>query len=230
MLHKLGALGLALVAVLVMSAVAASAAQAASKFMTAGNVAATLSGEQVEGEKYIFTVEPSLGVKGELKCTTAKFSGTMAAGAQETLTITPNFEKCNINGIALVFDLNGCNNLFHGFTETSAGTFHGLADLVCPAGKHVELTVRETETTICTVTVFPKVNLGNIEVTNMAGTPADITLKLEVGGIEYEFDPNVAGGCAPFPTGTKFANGTYTGNTTVTAKNSLGTAVGLTME
>jgi hypothetical protein len=227
---KIKVLSLAVVAVLAMSAVAANAAQAASKFMTAGNVAATLSGEQVEGEKHIFTVEPSAGVKGEVKCTTAKFSGTMAAGAQETQTITPSYEKCNLNGITAVVDMNGCDYFFHSFSETSAGTFHGLADLVCPVGKHVELTVKETGTTVCTVTVFPKVNLGNIELTNMAGTPADVTLKAEVGGLEYEFDANVTNGCAPFPTGTKFTNGTYTGNTTVTAKNSLGTAVALTME
>ena len=90
MIRNLKALGLAVVAVLAMTALAAPASQAAS--FTAASYTATLEGEQLAAESHVFTLAGGRTVT----CTSAKFKGTLAAPSS-TATITPTYSSCHAN-------------------------------------------------------------------------------------------------------------------------------------
>ena len=86
--RKLKALGVAVVAVLAMSAVVASGAQA-TKF-TAAEYPASLHGTQPEGAKHSFKYGSAT-----VECSTATFAGTLSEASSE-VGIEPTYEGCHV--------------------------------------------------------------------------------------------------------------------------------------
>jgi hypothetical protein len=186
---RLKALGLALIAAFAMTAVPAAGAQAQIK-VTTGASPAWITGEQIKGKEHHFTIENG---GPRVACETADFTATVTNGAT-SVTVVPKYEKChaiiNVETFKLTVTMNDCDYLFHGGKEVSSTTFsEGEVDLVCPAGKEVEVhiykkPVSETEGELCTLKVAPFTNLktpkGNEFHNEGAGATNDVTVTTEM--------------------------------------------------
>jgi len=107
-------LGLAVVALLALAAIEASAAQAGQ--FTAGSYPST-----IKGQVGIHLIETEVGT---MICS-ERLDGELASAA-ETLTLTPDFgSTCTLNGKEVHFNANGCDYLLHagatrGWTKSKA--------------------------------------------------------------------------------------------------------------
>ncbi len=234
MIRNLKALGLALVAVFAMTAVLASASQAAVKVTTGANPAiltgSVIAHTGITGLVHTFT----LAGGQKLSCEETKFSATVASGAT-SVTVTPTYNKCKaIVGsleVKATVTMNGCDYVFHGGVNVSTTTWkEGQIDLVCEAGKVVEVHVykelnNENEE-LCTLTIPPFANKIANEYHNVAGTPDDVTITTTATGIPVNRDGSLLCGAAS-------TTATYTGSTTLTAFEDLsgteGNPVGVTI-
>jgi len=135
MIRKFKTLGLAMVAVLAMSAFVASAAQAQ---YTASSYPTTAKATSEVGND-VFTTEG-----GTVECK-SEFSGTLSE-ASSTLTVTPHYTNCKAFGFATAtVTMNECNYIFHRVTgESSEVTVN------CPAGKVITVVAGNCEATIGT--------------------------------------------------------------------------------
>jgi hypothetical protein len=193
MIRNFKALGLAVVAVLAMSAFVASAAQAAPVVTTTGNVGVHGTGESI-GEK--FTVD---GVTTE--CKTSHYTGTSTAGSS-TLTLVPTYTGCTLAGTGLTVHVTttGCGYLFH-LQNKSGTTYNSKVDVECGASP---IKIEGTGTS-CVATVGAQAGLSNVTATNDA---SDVTIKPNVSGITATVTSD--GFLCPFNgTGVK-TGGTYT--------------------
>ena len=216
--RNLKALGLAVVAVLAMSAVVASAAQANDSF-TAAKYPATLSA--TAGASAI-----GLDAFGtEVTCPSTTFSGTLS-GASETQTIKPVFPQtfaapCHVGTLPATVTIGSCEFRFH-MGATNAGVAAMTSDLVCPTGD-VEIDVYASEaahtagTPICHITFQTTGNQGLSGATVTNGTN-DVSISGTVAGIQVTQVRTSAIAC---PAGTTEPNGKFTIKTpvTVTATN-----------
>ncbi len=131
MIRNFKALGLALIAVFAMSALVASAAQAAAGEFTAESYPVTLTGSQVGTN----TLTVGNGAR-VVSCTTASATGTLA-GTSTTLTLTPSYSGCTSTGaLPATVTVNGCDFSLTSNTVT-ATTGTGSATVACPAGKEI---------------------------------------------------------------------------------------------
>lgn len=218
-MHKIKTLGVAVVAVLAMSAVVASAAQAS--HFTATKYPAIITGEQEEkgaGIENFFEV--NAGKVAKTECEIAKFKGTLAA-ASETLSMAPTYEKCSTTlGTAATIDTEGCTYLFHAgavIAGTGEDSWSGTVDIVCPAGKKIKVTA-PSGAIGCTIEIGSQNGLGAITYTNITtAKPEDVTVDVNVEKIAYNVVNNFA---CPLTTGN-FANGKYVSKVTVTGKEDL---------
>jgi hypothetical protein len=219
MSKKLGVLGLALVAVFVMSAVVASAAQAAKFDSGTGTYPTTITGEQISGPVTGVTVakhefKTAFGV---FKCTPATFSGTLTAASSE-FTVAPTYGNttlgtgCTVAGVAgPVIHMNGCDYLFTAGIAVS-GVTPIATHLVCPEGKHIVVTVK----TGCELTIFPQTfseTMISAKNGGGAGSAMTSTDTIDVTGITYEIDEAAAGQCPEHESkaGELLHGGTYKG-------------------
>jgi hypothetical protein len=191
MTRNLKVLGLALVAVFAMSAMAASSASA-QKLTSDGPV--TLLGTQTgaAGSNKL----SAFG--GKTECASAKYTGhkvnvtpheKIPSGASQA-TITPHYGVCNTNFIGINFsttvDMNGCDYVFDLLTKTAVGTYPVRATVVCPAGQFIKVTLYSSGThtsPFCTLTIThnPAGYLG-LHATN--GTGGHINIAGTIKGIE----------------------------------------------
>lgn len=208
--RNLKAIGLTLVAMFAMSAFVASAAQAGQ--FTAGESPAVLTGEQTthNGETlHLFTA----GLR-KVQCKTALFEGTSTVPTT-TLTIEPTYSNCESAGLPATVTLNGCDYLFNE-PEANGADFKGTVNIVCPAGKTIEVHIYSSAanhtagTSLCTITVEPATKLGSNTYTNVAGSPDHVTVTSEVANIPVK----IHGSALICGTAT---TSTYTGGTTVKA-------------
>jgi len=173
MIRNIKKLGLAMVAVLAMSALVASAAQAGKVDVPS---TATLHGSQVEGS-HTFTLTDNSNLT--TKCTTATCTavGTVADGA-ETIEIHPEYSGCTAFGIAsTTITTTGCNYLFHIGANTS-GTFDGTVDVNCGSGSIV------ISNALCEVKVDTQSGLYGGKLTNcVAGSGKHYTSKNTAGAL-----------------------------------------------
>lgn len=217
-MRNLKILGLAFVAVLAMSAVAASAASADDK-LTAEGYPATLTGEKDGEFKDVFTT-----TAGSVSCSNPKYHAELNAAAT-TVAATASYgetveKQCTALGFPATIHMNGCSYLFH----TTAGTTTELsADLVCPAGQEITVTANPSEhglTPKCTIHVPAQTGLETITATNVgAGATRDITLDINITGIKYSHTGESLGkgsGLGACTTGTG-TNGTLTAKATIKA-------------
>jgi hypothetical protein len=195
-------LGIALLATLAMSAVAASAASADPEFHILMEDT-TLTGAQITPN--VLTTD-----LGEFKCETIKYVGTQGPFTSETLTLKPIFEKCKFGAENATVTVNGCAFLFHLAHEEP---FEAFMDIECPAGEKLVI-----HTPGCSTTIPPQNGLKNVTFTNEGemNTRA-LKIDLNVEGIDYI---EHGGACANETVTT--TNGTYVGLATVTGENGAG--------
>lgn len=227
MIRNIKVLGLAVVAMLAMSALGASAAQAAPELTlnetTAGgahdHVTGTLHGEQISAENHVFTA----GAGNEVKCKKATFTGSASSGTLTDVTAHPEYNECTAFGLNADVTTTGCNYTFTNLQNVSTDHYTAEVDNVCSGTSKITITVTLFGGSVCTVTIGSQNGLGPVDVENMTtSTPTDITIDATISsGITY----TETSGC-PEGAGT-FTNGGYTGNTTVTAKNTNGEPIDL---
>jgi hypothetical protein len=208
MIRNLKALGLAVVAVLAMSVVVASAAQAAPVVtISAGaSVSVHATGENI-GEK--------LSIDGvTTECKTSHYTGTATSGSS-TLTLNPTYTGCTLAGTGLTVHVTttGCGYLFH-LQNKSGSTNNASVDIECGASP---IKIEGTGTS-CVATIGAQSGLSNVSGTNDA---TDVTIKSNVSGIKATVVTD--GFLCPFNgTGAK-TGGTYTSTGYLTGTAASGT-------
>jgi len=215
MTRKLKALGLAMVAVFAMSAIAAQGAQAATPgLLTAASYPATLTGTNTAGNIHKFELT---ALKLSTECTTAKFAGSLASPGSSTITVAPTYEGCKAFGLSATIDTTGCHYLIHiGETLTPGGNYGGTIDAECSGTNLIRITAGIIGNK-CEVTVASQTGLSKGE--GIAGA-SDIEVKATVTGIKYTVTKD-EGTCPLSKVGETFSDGDYNGNVTVTGSSAL---------
>jgi len=236
MIRNLKALGLMAVAALALSAMFASAAQAAPDgVFTAGLTPSTHTQTVVTGHQYGVAAEnvfKTAGGASEVTCENSgvTFEGTDTDGTWTEITITPTYKDCTANGLPATVTMNGCKYNFDQPEEISGPdtTWTSTVDLECTSPAVVELdiylggTKTAHNTKICTVTVLPANNLGHVIYHNIAGSGSvkdDVTATVDVSNVPVEEH-----GAACPDGNTKATTATYTSNVTLTAESEAGVA------
>jgi hypothetical protein len=259
MIRNLKALGLALVAVFAMSAVAASAAQA-----TNGTFSwdPSTTGFTVEADpstpSQLFTVKTKTNATVESTCDEVSANLNLPEGtSSETLTATeivysdsgttPTENACtgHLGEVEEVSQVNmhGCHYKFH--AGTTVGSMEnmeteGTADIVCPEGVAGVTVTAGT----CTVTVPPQEGVGPVFY-RTATTPntqereegkrEDVTVEArigeEIGGVQTAHYNPITYNTSGFPCGSQTGrhDGTYTGTVTVKGHDSIGNLTDVTV-
>ena len=213
MIRNLKFLGLALVAALAMSSVVASMASA--DVITSEASSTTLTGGQ-EGTD-VFQVHG-----GEIKCTTVKYTGSIASNPASFATVTPTYSGCTFAGLAATVNTNGCSYKVN--VTAGAGITTGTVDVVCAEGKEITVTAPSIGTAKCIVHVPAQTGLTSGTAANVGTTTTrEITLTIAINNIKYNQTAGTAetGNCA---TADNTTGGTYNGKALVTGENAAGTA------
>jgi hypothetical protein len=178
MKRNLKALGLALMTVLAISAVAASAAHALDAHFTQpqGKYPFVGTGEQegLTANNYFQITGPN-GPK--VHCKIAKYEATVEVETT-ILTVTPHYTECvTTRGgleVGTSVDLNGCHFRFEAgeYTAVPNDAHNTLVHIICPVGQQIEVTAGPCHTDIPAQTI--KTTGSEVTYTN-----------LEEGGIKY---------------------------------------------
>lgn len=140
---NLKSIGLALIAVLAMSALAASAAQAVPEF-TASAYPATATGSNMAGNETLTT--PGGTVQCSSHYLVEEYGGGEFTGPTPTLTIKPSYMECNAFGfLGATINTNGCTFVYHATERVSPGTYRHHIDIVCPSGQKLTITAGTCE-------------------------------------------------------------------------------------
>jgi hypothetical protein len=248
MIRKFTTFGLAFVSVLAMSAVVASATQAAAGTLTSEGKLVTPTGEQTV--EHVFTLtnhEISSGVFATTKCKKATFTSPepVSEGAR-TFRVHPVYSECTAFGLLATVTTTGCDYRFWieepteiivdfpGGTVTNSGAWHVTTDLFCQATKDKDGTETphriKIVTATCEVTVWTQTGLTTSAISNSggSGTAMDLTLSANITGITYSVTKDGIG-CPLSGTGV-FSGGDYQGTTTFKAHSfATGEAAGITL-
>ena len=197
MIRNLKVLGLAIAAVMAMSAMMASAASAVPQF-TASAYPATVTGSNTKGSE-VFTTEG-----GKVECD-SHFVSHSLSGASSTLTVTPTYTNCEAWGLPATVQTEGCTYVLHATEKVSSGVYNNHVDIVCPSGKSIKIT-----TTICIVEVKGQNGLTTVKTTNSGGS---VTVEPNVSSVAYTVTAD-RWACPFGGTGNK-TDGKYTGHVVV---------------
>lgn len=231
MTRNLKALGLALVAVFALSAVASAAAQAESKFMAA-EYPVTIHGSQTT--KHIFKYGGN-----EVTCENAEFNGSATAASSE-IEIEPAYTNCHVNVLGSIlpatvtigtppagkkcylFKITGTDPT----DPTNLDKAVGTVTIQCEFIIHIYASAKEHEegkTSLCTLAVSaPQGPFTGVTFENNTAT-GHVNVNASISGIAVTRTGSTLCGAA---SGTA----TYTGNTAMEGKNSLGNADAITVE
>ena len=198
-MRNLKALGLALFAVLALSATAGAVAQADQfKSETAGAA-------QLSGELELSSVSNFKTTAGTAQCFFGTFTGTMGSSPSTALTLTPSFSGCTCVGIGCLAEINGCKFIL----KLGAATT-GSMDISCSAGKEITFSNNK-----CIIHVPPQTGLGTVTFSNTGfGATRELTVSLNLEKIKYKHTKNGTGvGVCTSGEGT---TGTWTGSLMLT--------------
>jgi hypothetical protein len=203
MTGNLKVLGLALAALLAISAVAASAAQAETSLDVGANPA-ILTGEQTEQLKLKLTESGTT-----VKCTNATLEGTTAASNVTEVSLTPNYFEgeagnCTLGGTNVTVTRNGCTIQL---TIRSLFPLKWRLHITCSFGNEIKI-----DNGSCIIGIPPQGPLSEIVFENMAGPPKDVTANVAISGITYQGNS----GCPANQQGLHH-DGDLTGKTTIRA-------------
>lgn len=189
MIRNLKALGLALVAMFAMSAMASSTASAqTTDLLTSGINKTFLTGTSHDNAFKI--TSPAT----EFKCTTAKFSGeidkatvseaTVKASYNGTTNIVPHTTHCSSSVGQVTVDMNSCDYLLTGKTDgkhNNVSNTHAQVHIVCgTAGDHIVIT-----SGLCTVRVPAHTPTEGGVTFTTEGTPSTVKMNITVTGVTY---------------------------------------------
>lgn len=196
MTNKLKVLGLALVAVFAMSAVAASAASA-NQFMSEGGGSTTVTATQV-GE-HVFTVDGA-----SVTCEVATFSSVGEVASPATsVKVSPNYEECTaFTFFTAKIQTEGCYYNLH-VGATGGIEYTGSLDLECEEGHEIVIAAGTCEAKVAGGQEFSGIGYANAE-------GGKVTIAAEVAGIAVNKTKD--GFLCPF-SGKGAAEGTYEGTT-----------------
>jgi hypothetical protein len=191
MIHNLKILGLALVAVLAFSAIAASAASAQNgKLTSTGPV--TLVATEIAGKVTALTA-----FGGKVECFGTVITGhkynvtphTFIPSGAETVTLTPDYntdvcfaeETVGGGGHFATITMNECDYVLHlGTTTGVTDQYNVTADIVCPEKKSIIVDVyfssmpNNENLKVCEITVGPQAGLAGATATDT--TTGDLTV------------------------------------------------------
>lgn len=214
MTRKLKVLGIAMVAVFAMSAVMASAASAGAFTSTGPTVLKAVEKEATLtafGLKVVCEPDYEVGIVGETPHKKGLPSGST------TFTITPVYTACNSfigeTKAPSTVTMNGCDFVLHIGALISGTKYKGTADVVCPAGKEIEVhayTSVAHSSTVCTVKIPAQAGLENGTVESTGGV---LKLAGPVKGIKATKTGILCGGAGETTTGEQDLNATVTGTT-----------------
>jgi hypothetical protein len=182
MIRNLKALGLALVAVFAINAIAGSAASAQQGKLTSEGpmtLNAMETGAVGSGANAL------TGFSGKIECPASLYTGhkynvtpheLLSSGATE-VTVTPHYINCFSESSGGLFsatvDMNGCDYVFHIGETTGENTYGVTADMVCPESENIRVTLLLTpthETKVCTLTIKPQTGLSGVHLTTNPAT------------------------------------------------------------
>jgi hypothetical protein len=208
MIRNLKSLGLALVAVLAMSAVVASAASAAVEFTGTG----TATGAQSAGNETFTTTAGT--VQCDSHFAVEALGGGGLSGSAKEVTVVPSYSNCVAFGF-LGADVheNGCDYIFTATEKVSAGVYKHHVKVDCPTSKGIEITAAT-----CTVEIPETGNssLTTVKTTNIAG--GTVTVQPEVGGVTGNVTRDGFG--CPF-SGLGHTTGSYHGHVAIAGSSSI---------
>jgi hypothetical protein len=137
MIRNLKALGLALIAVFAISAVASPAASAEVQgWFTAESYPAHIDAADRASQPGIYTGLFGIGVT----CTSADYTGSISASVTE-LTVTPTYANCHSTNRQVTFTANTCDYVFTDATAptTNSDDWSVKTDLLCQTGNKIEI-------------------------------------------------------------------------------------------
>lgn len=160
-----------------------------------------------------------------LGCSTATMNGTLG-WARSTPGLHPEFSGCRaLNSVSgATITTTGCDFRLHiGGKVGETGRYDGTVGIECETGKAITV-VSHT----CEIQIDSQSARGTIEMSNVAGSPGDISVTWNVTGLVYTV---VKDGffCEMSGVGVK-EDGDFTSTSTLTAKATGGEAIGLTVE
>jgi hypothetical protein len=186
---KLKSIGVALIAVLALSGVAATSAQATGLF-EAEEYPATLESEQTE------TFEFEIEELGTVECEDVDISGELESAAS-VIMVTPSFEECSVPGLGEAEVITECDFAIWGGEEVEEGEFETPLDVVCPeelggaAGIWLHI-----PTTGCVVSVKGQVGLGGLFIKPKFFPFPDLVVGAKVGSVTAAIENTVGKKCA----------------------------------
>jgi hypothetical protein len=205
MIRNLKVLGLMAVAALALSVMVASTAQAAPNgILTAGLTPGTHTSVILTGEQYGAATENYFetfsGSRIHCENSGVKFIGSSTGTSTRVTGVSPTYKDCVATTAAgtlpATVTANECTYSFNQ-PEAQGGdtTWKSTVDLVCPAGKSIEVEIYQTGTStahhtkLCTITLEPKTNMSHVLFHNKPAegiTKDDLTAKITLSGISYE--------------------------------------------
>lgn len=225
-MRNLRILGLALVALLVMCSVGASAASADEL------TSEVVGGVNLHGTNESEFTDQFVATFGNTTCKEATYDIGTVALPTTTVTVLPTYptlakdgvHNCRMGGFPATVHVNGCHYLFH---ITGGSSTVGDVTLQCPTGQEITVTGIGGGTIKCTLHVGTQTLTGDpVTYTNIgAGTTREVTVNVNGHGLSYKHTKGTGIGSCPSGVG---ATGTFVGKGTVTANNDPNTAhVGL---
>jgi hypothetical protein len=215
--RRLKTFALSAAAVLAFCVAAAPSAEAVPEFKAA-KYPAQLEGVS-EGVPSVFNLGGT-----QASCGHTTLSGELEK-ASSVLMIGRSYSECTMKisliTYATTIKMNECSFRLTLTEEVDAVTFEAHVDLVCPVGKELEILVYENATKhtnnepMCAYKIPPQAVMKSVQLKDVVEEFADVRVVPTVKEIAYERFIGAAGKC-----GQEFGeNGTYTGSTTMIAKN-----------
>jgi hypothetical protein len=205
MICNLKALGLALVAIFAMSAVAVSAASAQTQGHLTSDGPVTLSITEIGAKGSGLNAFTGFGATFE--CYGSTFSGHKTGSLSELIpsnategTGTPNYnqKECRLitggSEFEMTVETNGCDYVLHLGETTGEKMYSVKSDIVCPVGNKMQLGVwavgakHESTNRFCTVEIPAQSGLSGVEIASTASEQPQITgafigIKIERHGL-----------------------------------------------
>jgi hypothetical protein len=217
MIRNLKILGLALTAIIGMSAMTVSIASAS--VFSSEKESTTLTGTQ---EKHLeggvnkndrFTTDG-----GIVECTSVAYKGTQVATTASTMTLAPTYSGCTFTGLAATVTMNGCTYVFSIIGTTTTGE----VEIKCPTGKEITIDIGPESTFRCVIHI-PAQKLSGITYTNIgATTTREVTIAVNTG-TTVKYSETAGTGSGTCMTSDNTTTGKYIGAATVTGENAAGT-------
>ena len=243
MIRNLKILGLVLVAVFAMSALAASAASANNAYWFNSDTGAA-DWTKLSGSQFAATPDTLVTHAGTLSCTTATYSGSTGATTTNTITLTPTYAGCTLKPLpgTATIDMNGCVYDIEADGQTTTGgvpngKFDTNTTIVCPTTttpSHVTHEIVVTVTFImvvkCTIHIEEQALGTGLVLTNETNGSSvkDLRAHINFSNIKYiQSEGSKEGKCS---TTTTTSNGVYTGGATIEGKNTANVTTSIWVE